>query len=151
MSLMYMRFLFNVSSKHIEAATHHWEKCTNVVEIITFQSQFSLTHIVLPLSEQKFWKSEGPYPQQVYTGWSSVHWNATGMQLVEPVYTGIPLGHPAITCRVHWNTTGKNLVETAPHWNATGETLTFAAYAGTPLEGRWQPTHAPTHLVKHAE
>ena len=48
-----------------------------------------------------------PYPEPVYTGWSSVHWNATGVPLVDPVYTGIPLGHPANTCRVHWNTTGK--------------------------------------------
>ena len=72
-----------------------------------------------------------PYPEPVYTGWSSVHWNATGMPLVDPVYTGMPLGHPANTCMVHW----KNLVETVPHWDATGETLTFAAYTGTPLEG----------------
>ena len=36
-----------------------------------------------------------PYPEPVYTGWSSVHWNITGMPLVDPVYTGIPLGHPA--------------------------------------------------------
>ena len=54
-----------------------------------------------------------PYPEPVYTGWSSVHWDATGMPLVDPVYAGIPLGHPANTCRLHWNTTGKNLVETA--------------------------------------
>ena len=32
-----------------------------------------------------------PYPEPVYTGWSSVHWNATGMPLFDPVYTGIPL------------------------------------------------------------
>ena len=88
-----------------------------------------------------------PYPEPVYTGWSSVHWNATGMPLVDPVYTGIPLeklswNRPTLEC--HW----RNLVESAPHWDATGETLTFAAYTGTPL---WQPTHAPTHIVKHAE
>ena len=47
------------------------------------------------------------YPEPVYTGWSSVHWNATGMPLAEPVYTGIPLGDPENTCKVHWNTTGK--------------------------------------------
>ena len=91
-----------------------------------------------------------PYPEPVYTGWSSVHWNATGMPLVDPVYTGIPLeklswNSPTLEC--HW----RNLVESAPHWDATGETLTFAAYTGTPLEGLWQPTHAPTHIVKHAE
>ena len=32
------------------------------------------------------------YPEPVYTGLSSVHWNATGMSLVDPVNTGIPLG-----------------------------------------------------------
>ena len=48
-----------------------------------------------------------PYPEPMYTGWSSVHWNASGMPLVDPVYTGITLGHPANTCRVHLNTTGK--------------------------------------------
>ena len=81
-----------------------------------------------------------PYPEPVYTGWSSVHWNNTGMPFVDPVYTGIPLGHPANTCRVHWNTTGKlswnsptlechwrNLVESVPHWDATGETLIFCS------------------------
>ena len=52
-----------------------------------------------------------PYPEPVYTSWSSVHWNATGMPLVDPVYTGIPLGDPANTFRVHWNTTGKTLLK----------------------------------------
>ena len=65
-------------------------------------------------------------------------------------YTGTPLeklswNSPTLEC--HW----RNLVESTPHWDATGETLTFAAYTGTPLEGLWQPTHAPTHIVKHAE
>ena len=91
-----------------------------------------------------------PYPEPVYTGWSSVNWNATEMPLVDPVYTGIPLeklswNSPTLEC--HWI----NLVESAPHWDATGETLFFSAYTGTPLEGLWQPTHAPTHIVKHAE
>ena len=100
---------------------------------------------------QKLWVNwHTPYPEPVYTGWSSVHWNATGMPLVDPVYTGTPLEklswyRPKVEC--HW----RNLVESAPHWKATGETLTFAAYTGTPLEGLWQPTHAPTHIVKHAE
>ena len=90
-----------------------------------------------------------PYPVPVYTGWSSVHWNATGMPLVDPVYTGIPLeklswNSPTLECHCI------NFVESAPHWDATGETLTFAAYTGTPLEGLWQPTHAPTHIAKHA-
>ena len=87
-----------------------------------------------------------PYPEPVYTGWSSVHWNGTGMPLVDSVYTGTPLeklswNSPTLEC--HW----RNLVESAPHWDATGETLTFTAYTGTPLEGLWQPTHAPTHIV----
>ena len=65
-------------------------------------------------------------------------------------YTGTPLeklswNSPTLEC--HW----RNLVESAPHWEATGETLTFVAYTRTPLEGLWQPTHAPTHIVKHAE
>ena len=48
-----------------------------------------------------------PYPEPVYTGTSSVHWNVTGMPLVDPVYTGIPLGDQTNTCMLHWNTTGK--------------------------------------------
>ena len=96
------------------------------------------------------WINDFPYPEPVYTGWSSVHWNATGMPLVDAVYTGIPLeklSWNSPTLKYHW----RNLVESVPHWDATGETLTFAAYTGTPLEGLWQPTHAPTHIVKHAE
>ena len=65
-------------------------------------------------------------------------------------YTGTPLeklswNSPTLEC--HW----RNLVESAPHWDATGETLTFAACTGTPLEGLWQHTHAPTHILEHAE
>ena len=70
--------------------------------------------------------------------------------LAGPVYTGMPLEYHWLTqcpLECHW----RNLVESAPHWDATGETLTFAAYTGTPLEGLWQPTHAPTHIVKYAE
>ena len=44
----------------------------------------------------------------MYTGSSSVHWNVTGIPLVDPVYTGIPLG------RVHWNTAGKKYLK-QPH------------------------------------
>ena len=54
-----------------------------------------------------YWWQSISYPEPVYTGWSSIHWNATGMPLVDPVYTGIPLGDTAITSRVHWNTTGE--------------------------------------------
>ena len=85
-----------------------------------------------------------PYSEPVYTGWSSLLWNATGMPLVDPVYTGRPNEYLQSTLEHHW----KSLVETAPDWDATGETVTFAAYTGTPLEGLLQPTHAPTHIVK---
>ena len=110
----------------------------------------ALKYTSFVLSGKRDKESTTPYPEPVYTGWSSVHWNATGMPLVDPVYTGIPLeklswNSPTLEC--HW----RNLVESAPHWDATGETLTFAAYTGTPLEGLWQPTHAPTHIVEHAE
>ena len=85
-----------------------------------------------------------PYPKPLYTGWSSVHWNATEMPLVDPVYTGIPLGDPANTCRVYWNTTGK-LSWNCPHWNATGETLTIAACTGTP-PGDCNSPHTPRYI-----
>ena len=131
---------------------------------IIFLGSVSYSNMCLVFSNVSYTKHDNPYPEPVYTGWSSVHWNATGMPLVDPVYTGIPLGRPANTCRYtgtpleklslnsptlecHW----RNLVESAPHWNATGETLTFAAYTGRPLEGLWQPTYAPTHIAKHAE
>ena len=81
-----------------------------------------------------------PYPEPVYTGWSSVHWDATGMPLVYPVYTGIPLGdpentwladastqwcpsgEPVLICIIgtHWKTTGKPLED---HLKHTGNTL----------------------------
>ena len=64
-----------------------------------------------------------PYPEPVYTGWSSVHWKATGM----------PLGDPANTCRVHWKTTGKNLVETAH----TGSVPSMQINTGLSLEHHW--------------
>ena len=114
-----------------------------------------------------------PYPEPVYTGWSSVHWNATGMPLIGPVYTGyhweiqqIFIGYTRtllekiVETDPYWNATGqtltifaytgnhwKNLVETVPHWDATEETLTFVAYTGTPLEGLQQPTHTQAHIV----
>ena len=72
-----------------------------------------------------------PYPEPVYTGWSSVHWNVTGWPSVHWDTTGRPIEYLQGTREHHW----KNLVETAPHWNATGETLTFVAYTTAPLEG----------------
>ena len=75
------------------------------------------------------------------------HW---ATQLILAGYTGTSLeklswNSPTLEC--HW----RNLVESAPHWDANGETLNFTAYTGTPLEGLWQLTHDPTHIVKHAE
>ena len=83
---------------------------------------------------------EGHWLTQCTLGY---HW---ATQLILAGYTGLPLeklswNRPTLEC--HW----RNLVESAPHWYATGETLTFTAYTGTPLEGLWQPTHAPTHIV----
>ena len=99
--------------------------------------------------------------------WASVHWLVQctlechwltqctlgyhwATQRILAGCTGTPLekliwNSPTLEC--HW----RNLVESGPHWDATGETLTFAGYTGTPLEGLWHPTHAPTHIVKHAE
>ena len=67
------------------------------------------------------------YTEPVYTGWSSVHWNATGMPLIHLVYTGIPLDDSSEylqgTPQHHW----KKIVEIVPHWNATGQTLSIVA------------------------
>ena len=59
-----------------------------------------------------------PYPEPVYTGWSSVHWNATGWPSVHWDTTEPPSEYLRGTLEHQW----KNLVETAQHWNATGET-----------------------------
>ena len=87
------------------------------------------------------------------TGWPSVHWDTTGppseylQGTLEHHWKNLVETWNSPTLECHW----RNLVESGPHWDATGETLNFAAYTGTPLEGLWQPTHAPTHIVKHAE
>ena len=59
-----------------------------------------------------------PYPEPVYTVWSSVHWNATGWPSVHWDTTGPPTEYLPGTLEHLW----ENLVETAQHWNATGET-----------------------------
>ena len=84
--------------------------------------------------------------------------------LAGPVYIGMPLefhwltqcalGYLWATQRILAGYTGTPLEKlswNSPRWNVTGENLTFAAYTGTPLEGLWQPTQAPTHIIKHAE
>ena len=98
--------------------------------------------------------------------WHKCIWTLTLSQctLAGPVYTGMPLEcHWLTQCTLgyHWATqrilagyTGTPLEKlswNSPHWNAAGETLTFEAYTGTPLEGLWQPTQAPTHILKDAE
>ena len=52
-----------------------------------------------------------------------VHWNATGMPLVDPVNTGIPLGDTNEYSRGTLEHHLKNLVEAVPYWNATGESV----------------------------
>ena len=71
-----------------------------------------------------------PYPEPVYTGRSSVHWNATGWPSVHWDTTGWPSEYLQGTLEHYW----KNLVETAPHWNATGETKLNPLHTGMPLE-----------------
>ena len=87
------------------------------------------------------------------TGWSSVHWNATGMPLECHWLIHCTLGYHWATQRIlagYTATPLENLVKT-DHTGMPLEKLTFAAYTWTPLEGLWQPTHAPTHIVKHAK
>ena len=82
------------------------------------------------------WWRSFPYHEPVYTGWSSVHWNSTGMPLVDPVYTGMPLGDPANTCRAHWNTMEKlcwNCPTLECHWRNIIEIV----HTGMPLEKLW--------------
>ena len=146
MLLRYPAVLFDIKSFYVI-----WLITFYTVESLNyrhFNKRFSQylnfgNKMIISFQKIYFWKPI-PYPEPVYTGWSSVHWNATGMPLVDPVYTGIPLeklswNSPTLEC--HW----RNLVESAPHWDATGETLTFAAYTGTPLEGLWQP-NTPRHI-----
>ena len=80
-----------------------------------------------------------PYPEPIYTGWSSVHWNATEMPLVDPVYNGIPLDDPVNTCRTHWNTTGKTLFK-LPH---TGVQLEKPWLLQPTLEHHWRDCKSP--------
>ena len=59
----------------------------------------------------------------MYTGRSSVHWNATGMALVDSVYNGIPLEklswiRPTLECH------RRNSYFCSLHWNTTGGTVT---------------------------
>ena len=106
--------------------TKHSKAKTVCIFLGIYCIMISIIHVTFAFVTQE-WKyrddtsvGTSSYPEPVYTGESSVHWNATGMPLVDPVYSGIPLGDPANICRVHWYTTGKTKFESAPHWNATG-------------------------------
>ena len=133
---------------------HYYNECLSYKynEMIAYRkncySNFQLTkkNISLTLSQCTL---AGP----VYTGMPlDCHWLTQctlryhwATQRILAGYTGTPLeklSWNSPTLERHW----RNLVETAPHWDATEETLSFAAYTGTPLEGLWQPTHAPTHM-----
>ena len=78
-----------------------------------------------------------PYPEPVYTGWSSVHWNALechwftlcilgyhwATQRILARHTGTPLeklswNRPTLGC--HW----RNSNFCSLHWNTTGRTVT---------------------------
>ena len=85
----------------------------------------------------------------MYTGWSIVHWNTTGMSWFDQVYTVMPLVDPVNTFRVHWNTTAKIIWNCPPlechlrnsdycslHWNTTEGTVTAP--------------HTQKHIVKHS-
>ena len=88
--------------------------------------------------------------------WASVHWlvecNATGMPLVGPVYTVIPLGDPGSTA---WYT-GAPLEKLS--WNCPTlecnwtlyDYCDIAADIGTALEGLYQPPHTQAHIVKQS-
>ena len=81
------------------------------------RTDFSDIIRVFRVQEYKHHCKSCPYPEPVYTGWSSVHWNATGWPSVHWDTTGPPSEYLQGTLEHNW----KNLVETAPHWNATGE------------------------------
>ena len=95
------------------------------------------------------WYNDGkhtPYSEPGHTRWSSVHWNAIRMPLVDPVYTRITLSDPSYTCRVHhWKNYWKcftlechwrNFDYCRLHWNPTGGTATAYTYPGTYILSR---------------
>ena len=88
-----------------------WHVYTLVTHTISYLWQKSI-----PFSRCSSCVWNSPYPEPVYTGWSSVHWNTTGSPSVHWDTTGRPSEQLQGTLEHHW----KNLVETAPHWNATG-------------------------------
>ena len=82
-----------------------------------------------------------PYPEPVYTGWSTVHWNATGWPSVHWDTTGRSSDFLQGTLEHYWN----NLVEAALHWNATGETI-FQPTLGHHWTDCNSP-HTPRHML----
>ena len=61
-----------------------------------------------PRDNTAYFLYANPYPEPVYTGWSSVHWNATGWPSVHWDTTGPPSEYLQGALEHHW----KNLVET---------------------------------------
>ena len=123
------RLFFNYSVTgrfHLNCLLYFTGMCLKTVHGKTFHTETILCPFVQLYITLFHAKPSGllhyPYPEPVYTGWSSVHWNATGMLPVDPVYTGNTTWPPSeylqSTLEHHW----KNLVETAQHWNATGKT-----------------------------
>ena len=82
----------------------------------------------------------------MYTRWSSVHWKATGVPLVDPVYTGIPLDDPANIAGYTATPLEKKTYLKLPH---TGMPLEELWLLQPTLEHRWKDynsTHQ-AHMV----
>ena len=88
------------------------------------------------------------YLEPVYTGWSNVHWNDTGLPLVDQC----TLGYHWVTWRILAWYTGTPLEKLS--WNCP--TLechwrnSIAGSTGTPLDGLEQPTHTQAHMIKQS-
>ena len=68
---------------------------------------------------------ENPYPETVYTGWSSVYWNTIGMRQVDPVYSvGESNAFWQRTLKHDWKTYLK-LCNTGMHWRNSFDIIFF--------------------------
>ena len=79
--------------------------------------------------------SNFPHPEPVFICWSSVHWNTTGMPLVDPMYTGISLGDRR-TPAGYTGTALEKLSWNCPTPECHWRNFDKFAYTGTPLEKR---------------
>ena len=106
-----------------------------LMHCVTSQLEFT------PSPSTVIWR---PYPEPVYNGCSSAHWDVTWMPLVDPVYIGIPLGDPANIARytgtsletLNWNCPTLEChwrmnVCCSLHWNTIGGTITAHTHPGT--------------------